>query len=152
MSNMTVRRGIAVVLLPTILRIAGAAHLNPGQGPKAAGIHIRLVDMAGLPEKMRTQAEASVLAIFRMAGLELDFVECPAAGAALCSEAPGKAEFWLQILKQRPSHLHQDSTGFAILVPSPQSGDSYAAVSFPMVESAARNLEAPVADVLAASM
>lgn len=152
MSKMNVRRGIAAVLLSLSLQVARASHWSPGQAPRPASLHIRLVDLAGIPEKLRAAGEGMVQEIYRQAGLELDFVDCPEAGPARCGIPPGPSEFWLQILNRPPNHLQRDSTGFAVLVPTPQPGDSYAAVSLPMVESAARHLEVPAAEVLAASM
>jgi hypothetical protein len=141
-----------VVLLLTCFRIAGACDSGLAEIPGAARIHIRLVDLVGLPEKVRTQSEAVVIGVFRRAGLDVAFVECLAGVDNPCREATGPADFWLQILKQRPRHLHGDTTGFAVLVPSPKPGDSYAAVSYPMVEATALELDAAIADVLAASL
>jgi hypothetical protein len=58
----------------------------------------------------------------------------------------------MQILKQPPLHLHADTTGFAVLVRSDRSSDSYAAVSMAMVEERSRELGAPAVEVLAASI
>ena len=109
-------------------------------------VHIRLVDMANLPDRLRTQSESLAVGIFAKAGVEIDFVACP------CRQAVGPGDFFLQILNQPLRHLHGDSAGFAVLVPSDRRADSYAAVSLPMVESAARELDVPVAEMLAASM
>jgi hypothetical protein len=103
-------------------------------------IHVRLVDFAELPKGVEAQAESLVAGVFRRAGLELDFVD-----------AAPKADFWLQILKQRP-RLHGDTTGFAVLVRSDRTRDSYAAVSWPIVEAAAHDLGAPEVELLAAAM
>jgi hypothetical protein len=103
--------------------------------------HVRLVDMAGLPGAIERQVESMVEALFRRAGLELDFVD-----------TADKADFWMQILKQRPLHLHGDTTGFAVLVRSDRPSDSYAAVSLPIVEQTSRELDAPAVEVLAASV
>jgi hypothetical protein len=97
--------------------------------------------MAGLPDGVEAQAESIVRALFRRVGLELDFVV-----------AAERADFRMQIMKQRPLHLHGDTTGFAMLVRSERPSDSYAAVSWPAIEEASRELEAPVAEVLAASL
>jgi hypothetical protein len=107
-------------------------------------IHIRLVDRAGLPAKLRTDAQRTVQAIFNKTGLSLQFVEC--------SGEPNPNDYFLQIVNLRPKHLAPDSAGSAVLVPSPRPGDSYAVIWFPEVESAAQSLQAPVASVLAASM
>lgn len=152
MSDLGRLRGTAVVLLLTCLRIAGACDWGLVEIPGAARIHIRLVDLVGLPEKVRKQSEAAVIGVFRRAGLDVAFVECLAGEDRPCREAAGPADFWLQILRQRPNKLHGDTTGFAVLVPSPKAGDSYAAVSYPMVEAAALELDASIADVLAASL
>jgi hypothetical protein len=58
----------------------------------------------------------------------------------------------MQIMKQRPLNLHGDTTGFAVLVRSERSSDSYAAVSWPMIEEVSRELGASVVEVLAASL
>ncbi len=142
MKKMNAWRGIAAVLLGSVFPVAGASHWDPRQEARPARIHIRLVDMVGLPEKLRSDAEEMVRELFRQARIDLDFAGDPAGGA----------EFWLQILKRPPNHLQRDATGFAVLVASKDPGDSYAAVSLPMVEAAARHLEAPLAEVLAASM
>jgi len=146
------RRTIAALLIAAFLRIAGASHHGPAQPPGTARIHIRLVDLAELPGKIRAAAEGMAADVFRRSGIEIDFIECLTTPGSPCREPGGQADFWLQILKQRPDHLHRDSAGFAILVRSDRSGDSYAAVSYPMVAAAARNLEAPVAEVLGASL
>jgi len=97
--------------------------------------------MAGLVDAVERQVESMVGVVFRRAGLELDFVE-----------VPGHADFWMQILKQRPLHLRGDTTGFAVLVRSDRSSDSYAAVSMAIVEETSRELDAPAVEVLAASI
>jgi hypothetical protein len=104
-------------------------------------VHVRLVDFAGVPEKVLHGSETTVTAIFHKAGVEVEFVD-----------AAGKADLVVQILKDAPRHLQGDVTGFAVLVPSERRSDSYAAVSYPMVEEAARGLDADVAEVLAGSM
>jgi len=125
--------GIAAVLLWTL---GGATR----QTQNIHAIHVRLIDLAQLDGPVALQAESLAAGIFRRAGVELDFVD----------EAP-KAEFWLEILKQRP-RPHGDATGFAVLVRSDRSRDSYAAVSWPIVQGAARELNAPEVEVLAAAM
>jgi hypothetical protein len=152
MSIMAVRRGIAAILLASFLRIAAASHLGPQPVLQPSKFHIRLVDLAGLPQKIRTEAQTIVVAVFRKAGFEIDFVDCLGAKESPCREEPARTDLWLQILKQRPVNLHGDTTGFAVLVPSDRPSDSYAVVSFPKVEAAAHDLEVPVAEVLAAAM
>lgn len=122
------------------------------EAPRGPQIHVWLVDLAGLPENVRAASERAVIGIFRQAGVELSFVECLSAVARPCRESLGQADFWLQILAVRPKNVSTDATGFAVLVRSGQPGYSYAAVSYPMVESAAGELDVPVAEVLAASM
>jgi hypothetical protein len=133
--------GIAAMLLLTPARVAFASDCSCRRVSQTQRVHVRLVDMAGLLDGVETQAESIVRALFRRVGLELDFVE-----------AAEKADFWMQIMKQRPLNLHRDTTGFAVLVRSERSSVSYAAVSLPTVEEASRELEAPVAEVLAVSM
>ncbi|HUA59507.1 MAG TPA: hypothetical protein VML19_12175 [Verrucomicrobiae bacterium] len=152
MSNLAERRGTAAVLFLVLLRIAAASHHGSMQLPRPAKVHIRLSDLAGVPDKIREQAEDTVIALYRKAGLEIDFVNCETGPRLPCRLDPGSSDFSVQILKHRPSHLHGDTTGFAILVPTDKLNDSYAAVSQPAVESAARELDAPVAEVLAASL
>ncbi len=152
MSNMAERRGTAALLLLMCMPLVAASRLSSLQVPGPAKIHIRLADLAVLPDKLRSQSEATVRALYRKAGLEIDFVNCPPAPDYTCSQAPGPGDLWVQIQNKRPKLLHGDTTGFAILVPSGRLSDSYAVVSFPMVEAAARELDAPVADVLAASL
>jgi hypothetical protein len=133
--------GIAAVLLLTPSRASYASDSGCRQVTPAPVVHVRLVDMAGLVDAVESQMKSMVGAVFRRAGLELDFVD-----------TAGKADFWMQILKQRPLHLHADTTGFAVLVRSDRSSDSYAAVSMAIVEETSRELEAPAAEVLAASI
>ena len=102
-------------------------------------VHVCLVNLAQLPKGVEAQAESLVTRVFRRAGMDLDFVEAP------------KADYWLEILQQRP-RLHGDTTGFAVLVRSDRTRDSYAAVSWPIVEQAARELDVPAVEVLAAAM
>lgn len=135
------RCGIAAVLLLTPARVAFATDSGCQPALQTHRVHVRLVDMAGLRDGVGTQAESMVAAVFRKAGLELDFVD-----------VAEKADFWMQIIRQRPLNLHGDTTGFAVLVRSERSRDSYAAVSLPMVEEVACELDAPVVEVLAASM
>lgn len=104
-------------------------------------VHVRLVDLAGVPQKDLARSETMVTSIFRKAGVEVEFVD-----------SAGEKDVWLQILKDPPRDLHGDVTGFAVLVPSERRTDSYAAVSYPMVKAAARGLDADVAEVLAGSM
>ncbi len=151
MKTIDIRPGIAVVLLAATLGVAAASPARTGQVFRPVRIHIRLVDLAGLPDDARKQAENIVEFVFRQAGLQLDFVDCPVAGTA-CNSTPGPSEFWLQILNRAPKHLTRDCTGFTMLVPSPDPGDSYAVVSLPLVKAAARQLSAPLEEVLAASM
>jgi len=146
------RRVIAVVLLLVGIRAYGESRLGRIPAPPTPIIHIRLIDLAGLPEKVRTQAEAVAADVFRRSGIDLDFVECLSTPGFPCRQPAGQTDFWLQILKQRLNHLHGDSTGVAILVRSSQSGDSYASVSYAMAADTAQELEVPVAEVLAASM
>ena len=131
MSKLAVWRGIGVVLLATSLE----ASLG------TAKIHIRLVDLAGLPGKVTVQAETAVAGIFRTAGVDLDF-----------QPPPGDMDHCLQILPQRPKNLHADTTGYAVLPRSARPGDSYAVVSYPAVESVADELGVSPASVLAAAM
>jgi hypothetical protein len=152
MSRLAARRGTAAILLPVFLPIAWGSPSALGAASRPAQVHVWLVDLAGVPEKVRTQAEITVMGIFRRAGVELSFVECLSEPARPCLQAPAKADFWLQIMPERPQRLPEDATGFAVLVRSERPGDSYAAVSYPMVESAARDLDASVADVLAGSV
>jgi hypothetical protein len=137
MSTFTRPQGIAAVLALTFLSAAAASDTG-------IPIYVRLVDRVGLSPKLRNELEATVQAIFEKAGLSLAFVDC--------SGAPDPKDYFLQILNLRPKHLPPDSTGSTVLVRSAQPGDSYAAIWFPEVESAALSLDAPVASVLAATI
>jgi hypothetical protein len=130
-----------VVLLLPPARVVFASDSGLQQIPFTYRIQVRLVATAGVPDGVETQVESIVGAVFRHAGLELDFVD-----------AAGKADFRMQILKHRPLNLHGDTMGFAVLVRSERSSDSYAAVSWPIVEEASRELDVPVVEVLAASI
>jgi hypothetical protein len=102
---------------------------------------------------MRTQVEAIVVALYRNAGLNLDFLNCetPAPDDA-CHFALASTDIWVQIPRHRPAQLRGDGIAFAILVPSERFAASYAAVSLPAVRVAARDMDVPVVDVLAASV
>jgi hypothetical protein len=145
-------RGIGAILFLGWTHLAGASPSNAGQISQSAKIHIRLVDFVGLPEKIRVEAEGFVIRVFRDAGLEIDFVECVGAGNAAPCGPPGPAELWLQILKQAPHRPYQDAVGFTHLVTSSHWGDSYAAVSYPLVQETGRNLKSGVTAVLAISL
>lgn len=93
--------------------------------------------MPGLTQKVLAEAEGAVPAIFRPAGIEIEFVDRQA-----------QADFRLEILDHRPRDFHGDTTGLAVLLPS----DSYAVIFLPLVQAAARDLQAPVAEVLAVSL
>jgi len=149
---MTGRRGIAAVLFLARQGIAWGSDAGVLEAPRTAKIHIWLVDRAGLPEKLRSAVEAAAAGIFRKAGLRLDFVDCLSAPARPCLQAPGEADFWLQILAGWLQDSHADAAGFTVLAPSERAADSYAAVSYATVEVAAHQLDVPVADVLAAAM
>ena len=152
MKTLTARRGIAAVLFAALFPVAGASRAGLRQVSRDAAIHIWIVDLAGLPPQVRAQAEETVADIFRAAGVEVSFVECLALPARPCLAAPAKNDFWLQILARRPSHTHPDATGFTMLTRSQRPGDSYAAVSYPMAQSVARELDVPLASVLGAAM
>ncbi|HWC98636.1 MAG TPA: hypothetical protein VG456_17875 [Candidatus Sulfopaludibacter sp.] len=126
-------RGIAALFFLLLLRVANASQSLPV-------VRVGLVDMAGLSPKVRSDAQGMVVALFRKSGVRLEFVD---------SLPP---DYWLQILSSRPQRLPLDTAGFALLVPSEKPEDSYAAVFLPQVEAAARNLDATVTEVLAASM
>jgi hypothetical protein len=64
----------------------------------------------------------------------------------------GPRDIWLEILQERPKNMPRDPAGFAVLAPSQRLSDSYAAVSFAMVASRAREMNAPEVDVLAAAI
>jgi hypothetical protein len=109
--------------------------------------------LAGISSQVKLHAEGVVTHIFREAGIDVQFLEClPGDEDSPCREKPLDGDLWLQIMRQPPLRPLADATGFAVLVPSRHRGESYAAVSWPMVTSAARTLEADPADVLAASM
>jgi hypothetical protein len=150
MNNIWLSRGTRALLFVTAIGVAGGSNRGRPQEPLTK-IHVRLTDLAALPEKLRAQSERLVEKLFANAGVALDFVECDAPTRP-CTTPPASCEYWVQILRQRPLHLDGDSAGFAVLVPSRQSSDSYAAVWFPKVEDAARDFDAPIADVLAATL
>jgi hypothetical protein len=76
--------GIAAVLLVTPARVAFASDSRLQQIPQTQRVHVRLVDAAGLPDGVLTQAESIVAAVFRRAGLELYFVDVAENAAIGC--------------------------------------------------------------------
>ena len=152
MNHMAGIRGTRAVLFLTLLRLTCASPAGRLEPPRRPPDHVWLVDLAGLSESIRAASEQLVAAIFRQAGVDMSFVECLSAPGRPCRQPQGNAGLWLQILAQRPRRVSSDATGFAVLVRSGDPGYSYAAVSYPMVETAAADLEVPVAEVLAASI
>jgi hypothetical protein len=114
-------------------------------------VYVRLTDFANVSGRLRAEAEGSVQRMFLKAGVAPAFVECETAGAP-CAMPAASRDLRLQILKDRPKNIAGDPTGFAVLVHTERLCDSYGAVSFVMVEAMARDMNAPVADVLAAAM
>ena len=152
MSNLAKWQGTLAVLLLGLPQVSPASPSHISEAPRGVGIHIRLVDLASVPPKLRAQAETAVIAIFRRARVEVDFLDCEALDWLACRQDPAGGDFWLQILPTRPTRLQEDATGFAVLVPFSRPGDSYAAVSYPVVAEVAAQFEAPLSDVLAAAM
>ena len=149
MNTLWIWRGTRAVLL-----IGAAAAASASAVAVCEKVYVRLTDFANVSAKLRAEAEGSVQRVFRRAGLDVSFVKCETAlrWLAKCGKPAGGRDLWLQILKDRPKNVAGDSTGFAVLVPSERLSDSYAAVSFAMVDAMAREMNVPIADVLAAAI
>ena len=141
-------------LLPCFLLLSthlAAASRKPAHAEPALTIHVRVANLARISERLRLSALPAVRRIFQAAGIDLQFLDCTAQ-PLLCAPPAEPWDVWLQILADKPKHIDADSLGFAVLVPSPNFCDSYAAVSLLMVTRAARQMSVPVEDVLAASV
>lgn len=152
MNTLWIWRGTRAVLLIGAAAAASASNRGIPQSLVCEKVYVRLTDFANVSAKLRAEAEGSVQRVFRRAGLDVSFVKCETAPAAPCGKPAGGRDLWLQILKDRPKNVAGDSTGFAVLVPSERLSDSYAAVSFAMVDAMAREMNVPIADVLAAAI
>jgi hypothetical protein len=117
---------------------------------QAEPITVRVANFADVPEKILASAEGMAGHVLDKAGIAVTWVRCP--GRPECRPDLSATEFRLLILNLRPARPHEDTTGFAVILPPPESGDRYAGVFFPMVEDAARNLEADEDVLLGATM
>ena len=116
----------------------------------AEPITVRLANTAGVPDRILSHAEAVAGYILERTGIEVTWLACPELPE--CHRDPEAAGFPLQILKQRPAHLHGDTAGFAVIVPPPGTSRRYAGVFFPVVQDAARSLEANEAVLLGVTL
>ncbi|HKE24647.1 MAG TPA: hypothetical protein VKB88_19930 [Bryobacteraceae bacterium] len=145
-------RGTRAVLLMAVVAAGSGASPGIPQPLSPERVYVRLADFANLSGRVRAEAEASVQWVFRRAGVEVEFVECRTAPAGTCGKPAGLRDIWLEILQEPPKNMPRDPAGFAVLAPSQRLSDSYAAVSFAIVASRAREMNAPEVHVLAAAI
>jgi hypothetical protein len=111
---------------------------------------VRVLNPAQVPAKILLDAERAASATFERAGVEIIWVDCGSPGA--CSSEPGPAEYWLHLLRGRPSLLSRDAFGFAMLTHEPGGDGSYAAMSWPVVRQFADSLKMDPGQVLGAGL
>jgi hypothetical protein len=145
---------IAVLLGLTLAPLALA---NITNGRADLRITIRVVNPRVVPAQRLARAEKIAGHILGRAGVEVNWVECAAGEAAsgipdACQQDLVATVLRIQMLRSRPADFHGDVTGFAVLTPHWRNGESYAAVSYPMVEDSARSLEGEVSNVLGATI
>ena len=134
------------LLLSVSLGCLGANERAMGPKRPKAGIRIRVLNPASIPAGTLRKAEQLAGDVLDAAGIEITWLECP------CQPELGPNEFWLHLLKNRPSRIRGDATGFAVLMHGQDGAVSYAGVVWPAVEEVASNLESEVSDVLGATV
>ena len=149
MNTISSQRGTAAVLLWLFMACVSAPR-QPRQAPGPTTFHVRVVELTSIPNPIRVHAEDAVKKIFRQAGVSLDFMDCNA--PSLPCRVPFEDHYWLEILDREPAGVNQDAAGYAILVPSPRSTDSFAVVSLSLVNAAAVEFNAYPGDVLAGAI
>jgi hypothetical protein len=104
-------------------------------------ITVRVYNMAEVPSQVLTQAEGEASEIFREAGIETEWMECP------CSPSAGSTDVMLRIIPRlfgsMKTDFRQDDLGFA---PSSEDGGVLATIFFHRVEAVTKG--GPVAPVL----
>jgi hypothetical protein len=110
-----------------------------------------------VPVKSLAQAEKLAGQILRNAGVEVIWLDCAAAARVEITDSPcahdrGPTDFWLHLLRRKPPTLFGDVTGFAVLTPHLQKGESYAGVSYSMVEAAAKSMDVEISYILGATL
>ena len=114
----------------------------------AAKITIRLVDFGDVAPRTLAAAEEIAGHVLETAGVEVTWLKCP--GPSDCRGEPAEGEFRLLLLNLRPPQPRGDRMGFAVVPSDPRA--RYAGVFYPMVEDAARNLDADPSHLLGAGM
>jgi hypothetical protein len=109
----------------------------------AVTVTLRILDLAGVPEKSMAAAERMAGEILGRSGVEVTWVNCP--GPPGCRDEPGVNEFRVQIIAQRPTRIRGDMAGFAVL---PPAGERYAGIYYSEVTASARTLGADVEPLL----
>jgi len=112
-------------------------------------IKILLYDFVPIPEKIRTQVRESVVAIFRGAGVQVEWAPCPTVEGqlALFSDCTGYKEATtvsLRVLPQIRKQIKADAAGESML------SSRIVNVFWDRAQKASTQLDVPLADMLAA--
>ena len=109
---------VLTAMEPVKQGFAGTRH--PGSFTPSIGITVRLHNYAQVPPEMLQRAEDDVVKLFRLAGVETSFVDCPLTDEVnfiACQGAAGPSDFIVNILtSDQAKHLPASNDGFGLAV------------------------------------
>jgi hypothetical protein len=129
-------------------------NLEPG-----SKITLRVYNYAHIPDVLLSRAEEEATAIYRPAGVEAAWVDCPLSGAELdrfpaCQQPMGRADFALRILSAAMTQRAPaggDALGFALPCPEDATG-CYAEVFYQRITEWASGAEISAYQLLSHAM
>jgi len=116
------------MLLMTPMLIGLAAAKSPVAD---VAMVIHMANTEAVPARALRQGEIFAAAILARAGVRVEWVDCSVEG---CAAVHG---FWMQFVERRPSGLHTETAGYAVLYPAAEGTSGYAVVAWRPVEAAA---------------
>jgi hypothetical protein len=111
-----------------------------------ARLVIRLVNAGVVPGRALRQAESTAGAMLARAGVAVHWMDCR---TEACAAIPG---FWIEFVEQRPSGLHTETAGYAVLFPERENPGGYGVVSWRAVVQAAAEGDVDAGPLLGATM
>jgi hypothetical protein len=132
-----------------------AAVAWPGLGQPRPAITLRVVNEAGVEERILKPAEREATAILGRAEIDVQWLQCESGQAVWgsinpCQTSRGPAEFWLRIAAKRPKATTGDMLAFTEL--DAGTGDGLAGVYYPAVVEVATADRPEVAAILGATI
>jgi len=114
------------------------------------GITVRVLNLAHVPARTLSGAQATATGIFKRSGVDIAWVDCGAPDT--CKGDTGPTEFWLQLLEKPPATFRGDIMGFALLTHLPLNDGGYAAVSWQAVRVLVDSMKVDSVPVMGAAI